>query len=116
LENAIALLVIGLLANKIIELIKYLRVKDWNAAITLLSLFVAGVVAVTLAAHASVTEHTIIPGTTVELGTLEFASLLLLGLMITATGSTVYDFKKAFDNSDSAKQPSLTNVTPTPVE
>jgi hypothetical protein len=74
LENAIALLVIGLLANKIIELIKYLRVKDWNAAIT------------------------------------------LLGLMITATGSTVYDFKKAFDNSDSAKQPSLTNVTPTPVE
>ena len=110
MEQAVALLAIALLANKIIELIKYLRVKDWNAAVTLLTLFVAGVVALTLAAHASVTEHTIIPGTTVELGTLEFASLVLLGLMITATGSTIYDFKKSFDNTDSAKQPPMTNL------
>lgn len=107
MEQAIALLAIALLANKIIELLKQIRNKDVNGALTLISLFIAGVAALTLAAHAAVTEGTIIPGTGAALGSLDFASLVLLGLMITATGSTVYDFKKAVDSTDSAKQPPL---------
>jgi hypothetical protein len=111
MEDAIALLAIALLANKIIELLKYLKSKNWNGAITLVSLFIAGVVALNIAAHAAVTEHTVIPGTGIELGLLDFMSLLLLGLLITAGGSTIYDFKKAFDGSDTAKQPALTNMS-----
>lgn len=110
MEQAIALLAIALFANKIIELLKDIRAKDWNAALTLVCLFAAGVGALALAAHASVTMHTIIPGTNVELGQLEFASLMMLGLMVTSTGSTVYDFKKAVDNTDSAAQPPLTKL------
>jgi hypothetical protein len=110
MDNAIALLAVALLANKIIELLKDMRAGNWNGALTLLSLFVAGVAALTLAAHAMVTETMTIPGVEKQLGQLDFASLVLLGLMITSTGSTVYDFKKAFDQTDSARQPPLTTL------
>lgn len=107
MENAVALLAIALLANKLIELLKGIRVRDWNRVVTLLVLFVAGFGALSLAAHAAVTEHMIVPGTLTEIGFLDWPSLALLGLMITATGSTLYDFRKAFDNTDSAAQPKL---------
>ena len=107
MEQAVALLAIALLANKIIELLKYLTNKEYKSAATLLSLFGAGYAALTLAAHAKVTEAIVIPGTLTPLGMLDWASLLLLGLMITATGSTAYDFKKALDQTDSAAQPKL---------
>ena len=69
-------------------------------------IFAAGFLALTLAAHAAVTEGTIIPGTNVALGLLDWASLLLLGLMITATGSTI-NF-----NGSSAQAVSATGAAP----
>lgn len=107
MEAVLIPIAIALFGNKFIELLKYLRTRDWNGALTLLSLFVAGFVTLTLAAHSAATQYWTIPGTTIPLGMLDGGSLVLLGLMLTATGSTIYDYKKSLDGSDSAAQPKL---------
>lgn len=107
MEQVIALTAIAFLSNKIIELLKYLRTKDWNAAFTLAAVEVSGVVVMLLAAGAKVTETLVLPGTSEPIGSLDKASVVLLGLVMTSLSSTIYDFKKAFDSTDSAKQPPL---------
>lgn len=114
MESAVALAAIALLGNKIIELFKYLRTKDWNGAITLLAVMAVGVIILALAANADVAETLIIPGTSITLGSLDAMSIVLLGLAGTSVGSTIYDYKKAFDGGDSAKQPPLTGASSGP--
>jgi len=112
MEQALAFGTIGLLASKVIEMLKYLRNKDMNGAFTLAAVWIAGVVSTFLAAAAKVTETLVLPGTSIPLGTLDGASLVLIGLTLTSTIGTVYDFKKALDNGDSAKQPPLLGSGP----
>lgn len=107
MEQAIALASIAFLAGKIIEALKYARSKDWNALFTLISVMIAGVIVMLVAASAQVTETLVLPGTAMPIGDLDKISVIFLGLVITSLTSTVYDFKKAFDFSDSAKQPPL---------
>jgi len=107
MEQVVALTAIAFLANKIIELLKYLRAKDWNAAFTLATIEVSGVIVMLIAAAAKVTETLVLPGTSEPIGTLDTASVVLLGLVMTSLSSTIYDFKKAIDGGDSAKQPPL---------
>lgn len=107
MEQAIALASIAFLAGKIIEALKYARAKDLNALFALISVMIAGVIVMLVAASAEVTETLVIPGTLVAIGSLDTLSVIFLGLVITSLTSTVYDFKKAFDNTDSAKQPPL---------
>lgn len=112
MESFIVAAAIPFLAGKAIELLKYLKNKDWNGAVTLVSVWVAGIVALVIAAAAEVTETFVVPGTTIPLGSLDGPSLVLLGMTLTSITSTVYDFKKALDSTDSAKQPPLiTNDT-----
>jgi len=105
--EALGLAALGALASKVIELLKLLRAKDVNGAVTLVSIWVAGLVAVFLGAEADVTENLSLPGTGIPLGSLDTGSKILLGLVMMSSISFAYDFKKAFDQSDSAKQPPL---------
>ena len=107
MEQVIALTAIAFLGNKIIELLKYLRNKDWNAAFTLAAIEVTGVIVMLFAAAASVTETIVLPGTSAAIGSLDTASVVFLGLVITSLSSKLYDFQKAIDGGDSAKQPPL---------
>lgn len=107
MEQAAALAAIGFLASKIIELVKYLKNKDWNGFVTLVSMWIAGVVVTVLAAVAEVTEALVLPGTSVPLGVLDGPSLVFLGATLSSVVSFAYDAKKAVDRSDSAKQPPL---------
>lgn len=112
MEQVIALTAIAFLAGKIIEFLKYVRNRDWNAAITLAAVEFAGVVVMLFAAAAKVTETLILPGTSEPIGTLDTASVIFLGLVMTSLASTTYDFRKALDSGDSAKQPPLISGPP----
>lgn len=112
MEQALILTSIAFLGNKIIELVKWLRAKDWNAAITLISIHVTGAVVMLFAAAAKVTETLVVPGTSAPIGQLDNASVIFLGLVMTSLTSKLYDLQKAVDTSDSAKQPPLISGPP----
>lgn len=116
MEPLLILLGLAFAANKIVSTLKNLTTAATRGdAITQVVVWVTSVVVLVLAANASVTEHLIVPGLSDELGDLDLASFLVLGLIAGSSGSTVYDFKKAIDNTDSAAEPSLVKPSAPPV-
>ena len=107
MEQALILTSIAFLGNKIIELIKYLRARDINAAVTLLAIHLTGVIVMLFAAAAKVSETLVVPGTSAPIGQLDTASVIFMGLTFASLTSKLYDFQKAVDGSTSAAQPPL---------
>lgn len=93
-------------AWKLVDWLKQLRVRDWNAIVTQFAVWVAGVFVVFLLAHSDF-GHAIDTFGGVPLDLLNGWSLLLVGLTVGSSASVGYDFRRSFDNSDSAAQPSL---------
>lgn len=115
MEQALILTSVAFLGNKIIEGIKYMKNKDWNALVTLLAIHLSGVVVLLFAAATKVTKTLVVPGTSAAIGSLDKGSVAFLGLVITSLSSKLYDFQKAFDRSDTAKQPPLTGKITSPL-
>jgi energy-converting hydrogenase Eha subunit G len=107
MEEIAILAGIAFAVNKTVSVIKAITNKDINAAVTQVAVWVVGFIAVLLAAHAQLTENLVVPGLTVSLGALDWPSQLLVAWILGSTGSFAFDFKKAFDSSDSAAEPSL---------
>ena len=78
-----------------------------SGVITQVTAWVGGVVLVVVAAHASVTSGLVLPGADESLKTIDFASQILLGLLISSLASGVVDVKQAIDGTDSASKPPL---------
>lgn len=107
MEAVVLLAAIALLASKSFELIKRVKAKDANGALSIIGVWIAGFAAVALAAHAVVTEGLTIPGSGVPLGMLDWPSQVLLGCTLSSFGAVVKDFRSAIDNTDSQVQPKL---------
>lgn len=106
-----AVVIFGALAlavNKTISVIKAALSGETNTWVTQLVVWVVGFCAVSLAAHASLTEDLAAPGLPV-LSSLDWASLVMLGWVLGSSGSFAFDLKKAVDASDSAVEPKLLN-------
>lgn len=95
---------------KVVDFFKGITNKDWNAVITQLVVWGAGVAVVVLYAQTVWSAGIAIGDQT--LATLNFASLVAVGLAAGAAASTAFDLKKALDGSDSAAQPKLMPYTP----
>jgi hypothetical protein len=113
MEPLLLLLGLAFAANKIVSVIKSLASPDKNTALTQLLVWVIGLFVLILAGNASVTEHLVVPGLSEPLGDLDFASYVIVTLITGSSGSVVYDFKKALDNTDSAGEPRLLEPTTT---
>lgn len=105
--EVISLIAILALGKKLVDLLKYVRAADWNASITQVVTWIAFVGILALAGAADVSSGIeVFAGQT--LGSLDFASLVLAGLIYGSASSVVLvDFRKAIDRSDSAKTPPL---------
>lgn len=104
MEFVPALALLALVVS-LINFLKYVRAGDVNGALTQLSVWVAGVLAVFLVAQ---TDYA--PG--IEMGgrplnTLNIASLVFIGLQIGGMASLAVEYKKAFDDDDNATKPDL---------
>lgn len=99
--------------NKTVTVIKALFAKDRRTAVTMLIVWAVGIAALNLAAHAKLTEAYIVPGLSVPLGSLDTASLFLLGWLAGSSGSFAFSFTQAIDGTQSAREPSLP-ITPPP--
>lgn len=98
---------IALAVNKTVSVIKSVANKDKNGAVTQLLVWVVGIGAVVLSAHAALTSNMVIPGLGVALGSLDTPSHVLLGWILGSSGSFAFDVKKAIDNGDTAAEPPL---------
>lgn len=90
---------------KIVDFVKYVRARHTDAVITQAAVWAAGVLVMLLLANTDFASEVAIAGT--QLGNLNWASLVLIGLSVGSSASVLVDAKKAVDNSDSAAVPSL---------
>jgi len=104
--NFAPLVALGLVIYTLTNLYKYLTNRNWNAALTLVVGWATGVAAVWLVGATS-WAHTISVGGSQTLDHLSFVEKLLVGLVVVSASSTIFDFKKAFDGTDSAVHPPL---------
>jgi ABC-type branched-subunit amino acid transport system permease subunit len=100
-----ATFIFGALVLKLVDFLKYLKNGDSNGIVTLLLGWAAGVAAVQIISWTQWNDEIKIGDET--LNSLSFASQIVLGFVATSVAAVVYDFKKAVDNSDSAKTPNL---------
>jgi hypothetical protein len=102
-------IVFGALVWKVIDFLRMLFnfTSQKSAIITQVTAWVGGVALVVIAAHASVSSSLVLPGADESLKTIDFASQILLGLLISSFASTVVDLKQAFDSTDTATKPSI---------
>lgn len=84
-----------------------------SAIITQATAWVGGVVLCVVAAHAAVTAGLVLPGSDLPLGQLDFASQVLIGLLVSSLASGIVDVKQAIDPSDSAAKPPLVSLPST---
>lgn len=99
---AVALLA---LVASLINFLKYLRAGDTNGALTQLCVWVGGIAAVVLVAQTDYAAG--ISMGDQALDTLNFASLIFIGLQIGGMASLATEFKKALDGGDNARKPDL---------
>jgi hypothetical protein len=79
-----------------------------NAVVTQLCAWVAGLVAVFLYAESELGDGIAIGTTTLDHA--DFATKVIVGLAVASIASTFVKLTKSIDNSDSNKQPPLTNL------
>lgn len=103
---------LGAVIYTAVNLLKYLRAGNWNGVLTLLVAAVLGILIALWAANSDITG----PLSPIEggptLADMDFGSLALFGVALSSTFSVVTDFRKAFDNSDTASKPPLIPASP----
>lgn len=100
------LLVAAMIVGQIIDVIKGLRAKDWNLVVTIVAAWVAGTIVAVVLANSDFADQ-IKLGDDFVLGDVNGFSVALFGVAFGTLAGQIVDFKKAFDNADSQKKPSL---------
>lgn len=90
---------------KIVDFLKALVNRNWNTVVTQLVVWIAALLVLALARVADVTAGIGLAGITI--GDADFASLVVIALMVGSGASALVDVKKAIDGTDSAAQPQL---------
>ncbi len=102
---AVALLVIALIS--MMDVIRYVKAKDWNGALTILLCAAGGIGLAFLAANADATSKLVLVKDAGPLSAYDGWSLVLLGIALGFVAPQVVQFRKALDHSDSAVTPPL---------
>jgi hypothetical protein len=107
MEEIVPVVLLGAIVTKFVDFLKALRNQVWNDVFTQAIVWVAGVVGVFIFAETQWSN----------LGFLDLAvangfDKTVLGLQASSLFSVAVDFRKAFDQSDSAKTPPLFPTQP----
>lgn len=108
MEQAFLFLGLAFMANKLVSTLKQATSSATRgSALTQLVVWAIAIGLTLAMSEAELTETYVLPGTAQPLGDFDIWSLVLVGLMAGSTGSVLFDFRKAFDSSDSAAEPDL---------
>lgn len=105
MEQVVPVALLGALVYAIINFLKALTNRQWNAVVTQATVWIAGLAVVWLGAHTSFAGQIVFAGT--SLAAANAGDLVLFGLSAASLFSFGNDFKKAIDGTDSAKTPPL---------
>jgi hypothetical protein len=106
--EAVALLAgLALAINKTVSVLKAITNGEWRTVYTQVLVWVVGFFGLLLASNADIAEGLAIDGFVKPLSDVNTASLALLAWILGGTGSFLYDWKKARDNSDNAVETRL---------
>ena len=94
------------LVQKFMDFVKYITNKDVNGIVTQLGIWAAAIAAVLVVA-ATQFSNTVQITDNLRLDQLDLATKIVTGLLIGSGASSLYDYKKARDNNDSAVTPAL---------
>jgi hypothetical protein len=103
--EAIGLIGLTAIIYKLVDFLKYISARDINAIVTQASVWLSALAVALLAREAEPFSTVGILGST--FGDLDLAAVVLFALGVGSTASGVIDFKKAIDQSDSARVPPL---------
>lgn len=95
------------IAAHVTALVKYASAGDGRSVLTGVIPMATLFVVLLLAGEADAAAGVVIPGIDTPIGSLDVASLALVSIAGGSVASKVYDFQRAHDNSDSAKEPQL---------
>lgn len=100
---------IVMLASLVIKAMTVVKAfgKDWNVVLTQVGVWVVGIFVLWLASQAGVFSGFTPFAAGGPIGSYDFASIVLAGLVLGSSGAFAYDVKKAVDNTDSASEPKL---------
>jgi len=107
--QVVAVALLGALASKVVDFLKFLSAKDWNAAVTQLTVWVAGYATVLLfAASAFGKGMTFSNGdSSISLADMNGFTVLIIGLSAASIFSVANDIRASIDSTDSSKKPPL---------
>ena len=89
----------------VINFLRYARARDLDGVATIAAAWVAGVIAVSLAAQSDFAGSIEFGGS--ALSAMNLWSQVFAGMSLASVGSFAVDIRKALDNNDSAVKPSL---------
>lgn len=102
---------LGIVALTLTNLIKYLRARNWNGALTLLAAWAVGFGTLWLFGATAWAHGVTINGTTLD--KLALLDKVVAGLVVGSVGSFGFDLQKALDSSQTVAKPALlTGETP----
>jgi hypothetical protein len=101
----VPLIALGTIVFSFVNVLKFASGGQWNAVITQIIAWVAGIAGIFLAGETQFASGIAVGDTNLEL--LDTPSKLFLGLVATSLLSTVNEIKKAIDHTDSASTPPL---------
>jgi len=107
MEPAILLGMIGALAYKLVDFVKFLTNRDKNALITQAAAWIIGILVVVMSSLSNIFEGFVLPGMTTAINDLDVFSLVIIGMSLQSVMGITFDFKKAIDGSDSAVVPTI---------
>lgn len=116
MEALVILAALAFAINKTVSVIKGAKARDWNLVLTQVVVWCVGIAALFLVGAANQFQGIVVPGFVQPLTDFDAWSKITLGWILGGSGSFVFDFKKAFDNNDDAREPSLLgpNAVPQP--
>ncbi len=107
--DIVPLAALGLVVKTTVDILRYLRGKDWNGAGTLLIAWVGGLLAAVLFANTDFADSIQVGDQT--LGQLNLASLVVIGLTIGSVGAGFNELTGALDANRSTAKPHLVEKT-----
>lgn len=101
----VPILALGLVVKTTVDILRFVRGRDWNGAGTLLTAWVGGFAAAALFAQTEFADGISVGDQT--LGDLNVASLLVVGLTLGSVGANVNEFFASRDANRSTAKPQL---------
>jgi hypothetical protein len=108
------LVAVGTLVFTFVNVLTYIRSKNLNGVVTQAIAWVAGIVAILIAAHTQFAPQ--ISFGSQKLSQMDWQTQVFLGLIATSILSTVNEVKKAIDTTDSAAKAPLITSTKAPAK